>query len=394
MKKWPLSTISAVADVFDGPHATPKTIDHGAIFLGIDSLDHGRLNLSSTRHVTNEDFKKWTKRVKPEAGDIVFSYETRLGEVAIIPEGLVCCLGRRMALIRTDRSVLNEKFFLYYFMSPQFQEQIRKNTINGATVDRIPLKDFPSFKLELPPLDEQHTIASILGSLDDKIELNRRMNETLEAMVRAMFRDWFVDFGPTRTKMAGEAPYLAQELWELFPDRLDDEEKPAGWLDGTLEDIANLQNGYAFKSSDWLVDGIPVVKIGAVKPSVVDLKNVSFVDSKFLKEKQNFILKSGDILIGLTGYVGEVGRVPPSQLTPMLNQRVARFLPGPSFYAYIFCVGRQKEFKEFVENQAHGSAQANVSTKDVLTYPIVIPTTNLSALFDENVALILRRVVS
>lgn len=243
MKKWPLSTISAVADVFDGPHATPKTIDHGAIFLGIDSLDHGRLNLSSTRHVTNEDFKKWTKRIKPEAGDIVFSYETRLGEVAIIPEGLVCCLGRRMALIRTDRSVLNEKFFLYYFMSPQFQEQIRKNTINGATVDRIPLKDFPSFKLELPPLDEQHTIASILGSLDDKIDLNRRTNETLEAMARALFRDWFVDFGPTRAKMAGEAPYLAPELWELFPDRLDDEGKPEGWRIASIDSLCRITSG-------------------------------------------------------------------------------------------------------------------------------------------------------
>ena len=243
-----------------------------------------------------------------------------------------------------------------------------------------------------PTYNEQQVITNILGSLDDKIDLNRRMNETLEAMARALFRDWFVDFGPTRAKMAGEAPYLAPELWELFPDRLDDEGRPEGWLDGTLEDIANLQNGYAFKSSDWLVDGIPVVKIGAVKPSVVDLKNVSFVDTKFLKEKPNFILKSGDILIGLTGYVGEVGRVPPSQLTSMLNQRVARFLPEASFYAYIFCIGRQKEFKEFVENQAHGSAQANVSTKDVLTYPIVIPTMNLSALFDENVGLILEKI--
>ena len=76
---------------------------------------------------------------------------------------------------------------------------------------------------------EQTAIASILGALDDKIDLNRRMNETLEAMARAIFKDWFVDFGPTRAKMEGRAPYLAPEIWALFPDRLDDEGKPEGW---------------------------------------------------------------------------------------------------------------------------------------------------------------------
>ena len=79
------------------------------------------------------------------------------------------------------------------------------------------------------PLSEQRTIAHILGTLDDKIDLNRRMNKTLEAMAQAIFKDWFVDFGPTRAKAEGRAPYLAPELWELFPDALDGEGKPVGW---------------------------------------------------------------------------------------------------------------------------------------------------------------------
>ena len=77
--------------------------------------------------------------------------------------------------------------------------------------------------------DEQRAIARILGTLDDKIELNRRRNETLEAMARALFKDWFVDFGPVRAKMEGRAPYLPADLWQLFPDRLDEEDKPEGW---------------------------------------------------------------------------------------------------------------------------------------------------------------------
>src|SRR5690606_21196250 len=91
-----------------------------------------------------------------------------------------------------------------------------------------------------PCVIEQRAIARILGTLDDKIELNRRRNQTLEAMARALFRDWFVDFGPVRAKMEGQKPYLPAGLWQLFPDRLDDEGKPEGWEILPLSTIATL----------------------------------------------------------------------------------------------------------------------------------------------------------
>src|SRR5260221_10602310 len=90
---------------------------------------------------------------------------------------------------------------------------------------------------------EQPATASVLGTLDEKIALYRRMNETLEPMARAIFKDWFVDFGPTRAKMEGRAPYLAPEIWSLFPDRLDDEGKPHGWRIEPLLQQARLISG-------------------------------------------------------------------------------------------------------------------------------------------------------
>src|SRR5690606_1282949 len=114
---------------------TPKKTTEGPIFLGISSLDRGRLNLTNTEHLSEEDFLKWTKRVTPTEGDIVFSYETRLGEVAIIPPGLRCCLGRRMALMRINRQRAAPEYVLYAFMSPAFQSEIRARTIHGSTVD-------------------------------------------------------------------------------------------------------------------------------------------------------------------------------------------------------------------------------------------------------------------
>ena len=97
--------------------------------------------------------------------------------------------------------------------------------------------------LSVPELAEQEAIASVLGALDDKIELNRRMNETLEAMARAIFKDWFVDFGPTRAKMEGRAAYLASEIWSLFPDRLDAQGKPEGWDFGLIGDLGEIAIG-------------------------------------------------------------------------------------------------------------------------------------------------------
>ena len=109
------------------------------------------------------------------------------------------------------------------------------------------------YEVRLPPLAEQRAIAEILGAFDDKIELNRRMNETLEEMARAIFDDWFVDFGPTRARMEGRKPYLAPEVWRLFPDRLVDTEFgqiPRGWNSTVFGDVANVTSGRSYKSSE------------------------------------------------------------------------------------------------------------------------------------------------
>ena len=145
--EWPLRSIGSAAQIFDGPHATPQKTLEGPVFLGIGSLNRGQLDLSTTEHLSEADFVKWTKRVEPGEGDVVFSYETRLGQAAIIPSGLRCCLGRRMALVRTDRSVLLPRYFLYFFLSDEFQALLKARTIHGSTVDRLPLTDFPQFLL-------------------------------------------------------------------------------------------------------------------------------------------------------------------------------------------------------------------------------------------------------
>ncbi|HDS1724793.1 MULTISPECIES: restriction endonuclease subunit S [Pseudomonas] len=232
--EWKMVAIGSLClGIFDGPHATPKKTSSGPIFLGISSLNNGQLDLSTTEHLSEDDFVKWTKRVVPQAGDIVFSYETRLGQVAIIPEGLRCCLGRRMALMRVDPVKITPDYLLYAYLSPEFQEVIRKRTIHGSTVDRIPLTEFGSFPISVPPLNVQKEVVGILRALDSRITLLRETNTTLEAIAKALFKSWFVDFDPVRAKASQLAPEgMDAATAALFPDSLEESELglvPRGW---------------------------------------------------------------------------------------------------------------------------------------------------------------------
>ena len=264
---WSLVPIGSVCDgIFDGPHATPPKTDHGPVFLGISSLINGRIVLTETEHVDEEFFKKWTRRVVPSSGDLVFSYETRLGEGAMIPDGLRCCLGRRMALARPDVAKVDPRFLLYAFLSPAFQETIRKHTVHGSTVDRIPLLQFPEFLVPLPDLSEQRDIAAVLGSLDDKIEQNRRTGRKLEELARAVFKAWFVDFEPVKAKAAGATafPGMPPAAFATLPNTLKDSPigpVPEGWEVGTLSDIADVIMGTSPPSSTYNDEAIGVALI-------------------------------------------------------------------------------------------------------------------------------------
>jgi len=130
------------------------------------------------------------------------------------------------------------RFVSYFLRGIDFHAYSDKAAVPGLNRNHL-----HEAKVLFPPLPEQRAIAATLGALDDKIELNRKMNATLEAMARALFRDWFVDFGPTRAKAEGREPYLSSDLWSLFPDRLDDGGKPEGWVVSTIGEEVRVVGG-------------------------------------------------------------------------------------------------------------------------------------------------------
>lgn len=286
--------------IYDGPHATPKKTSAGPVFLGIATLNQGRLNLAEAEYLSEEDFVKWTRRVTPQPGDIVFSYETRLGETAIIPEGLRCCLGRRMALMRPDRTKVDPRFLVYAFLGPTFQETIRSRTVHGSTVERILLTEFPNFPILVPSLSEQRRIAAYLGAIDEKIELNGRMNETLDGVARAIFKSWFVDFDPVHAKVEGRETRLPKHLSDLFPARFAQSELgeiPEGWQLLSLDDIGRFVNGLALQKYPP-TDGrsLPVIKIAQLRAGQTDGADRASADLE-----PEYVVQDGDILFSWSG---------------------------------------------------------------------------------------------
>ena len=143
-------------------------------------------------------------------------------------------------VVRAKRNI--DQVFLYYTMANPLFVDFATSASEGTKMPRAKWDWVSRYEVRLPPLAEQRAIADVLGALDDKIELNRRMNETLEAMARAIFDDWFVDFGPVRARTEGREPYLAPEVWRLFPDRLVDTDLgqiPRGWNSTAFGDVTN-----------------------------------------------------------------------------------------------------------------------------------------------------------
>ena len=145
-----------------------------------------------------------------------------------------------------DPSRIKGGFLRYWSRGAEFAEQLTGMKASTDMAPYLSLVDQRRLQISLPPIGEQRAIAHILGTLDDKIELNRRMNETLEAMARALFKSWFVDFDPVRAKAEGRDPGLPKPLADLFPDSFEDSELgeiPRGWTVGPILDHARLMSG-------------------------------------------------------------------------------------------------------------------------------------------------------
>lgn len=311
MNDWQTCTIKdVVLGLYDGPHATPPTSYEGPIFLGIGNVtEDGHLDLSDIRHIAEADFPRWTKRVTPAQGDIVFTYEATLNRYAIIPEGFRGCLGRRMALLRPDPSKVDTQFLFYSFFSNEWRETIEANRLSGATVDRIPLTRFPDFPIHLPALEIQRRIAGILGAYDDLIEVNRRRIAVLEEMTRGLFTEWFV-----RLRFPGHEDLVIEDT----PDG----PLPVGWSWGTLGDFLTLQRGFDLPSTQRVEGAFPIVSASGVTGSHAEgrVSGPGVATGRSGTIGQVHLVMSNFWPLNTTLYVKEFKKAGPAYATLLLRQ--------------------------------------------------------------------------
>ena len=200
-----------------------------------------------------------------QPGDVVFTSKGTVGRFAYVDQHTErfvyspqLCFWRAV-----DRRLIAPRFLYYWMHGPEFFTQFKGVSGQTDMAEYVSLTDQRRMQITLPPLRQQEEIAAVLGALDDKIDLNRRMNETLEAMARAIFEDWFVGFGPTRAKVGGAAPYLEPSIWSHFSQEIADNGAPAGWSQVALADLTSkIGSGATPRGGNavYIEDGVSLIR--------------------------------------------------------------------------------------------------------------------------------------
>ena len=356
-----------------------KIINMGELFA------HPRLRGVPMKRVQLSESE--TERLLVYKGDLLFARRS------LVPEGAgKCCAVLEVdepttfesSIIRARPNTTRADYlYLYYFFnSPPGLHQL--DTIRRqVAVAGITGSDLSNLAFPIPPLANQRAIAHILGALDDKIELNRRMNETLEAMARALFKSWFVDFDPVRARLEGRDPYLKSEIWHHFPQALDDEGLPEGWRRATLGEIITvLETGRRPRGGvTGISEGMP--SVGAESITGVgqfDFSKTKYVPHDYFEKMATGRVSDGDVLIYKDG--GKPGQLRPavtyiSRDFPFaefcINEHVFRVRTGVFSQPFLYCLLSTEDAFWQMRELATGVAQPGLNQKAIKSLLFTLP---------------------
>lgn len=366
---------------------TPEKTSFGIPLITAKVVKGGRIE-TPDEFIAIKDYDEWMRRGIPEAGDVVITTEAPLGEVAQLGAERIA-LAQRIIALRGKSDVLDNGFLKFLMQSEGVQEQLRARA-SGTTVLGIKQRELRKISLTLPPVVEQRAIAHILGTLDDKIELTRRMNETLEAMARALFKSWFVDFDPVRAKAEGRDTGLPKAIADLFSHSFEDSELgeiPKGWEVGVLGDVISQRMERCVVSAETV--SRPYVPIECISP-----KSLFLTESKSGEEAQSSLTRfyKGDLLFGaMRPYFHKVCIAPFDGTT-----RTTAFVLYPKReddFSFSTLLLHDHETIDFATRHSTGSTiPYAVWTDSMETMPVVIPPDKVREAFDEVVKPILARI--
>jgi type I restriction enzyme S subunit len=394
---------------------TPKKSNAGILTLSAKSVKMGKINYDQAYYISKETYKKFMVRGFPEKGDILLTSEAPLGCVAKLDRSDVG-LAQRLLTLRGKKNLLDNDYLMYYLMSNKGQHELISRA-TGTTVQGIKRTEFAKVIITLPPLPEQKAIAHILGSLDDKIELNRKMNETLEAMAQALFKSWFVDFDPVidnalaaeneipeelqeraeiRAALGNEHTSLPTEIRKLFPSEFIYTDEmgwiPKGWEIKALNDLISIKHGYAFKGEYF--SPIPTNDI-LLTPGNFCIGG-GFKADKFKyysgEIPDDYVLEEWDLIVTMTDLSKEADTLGFPAFVPngkgyryLHNQRLGRVITGDASVGkmYLYQCLCSSGYRDEILASASGSTVKHTSPSKILAHTIAISNASLEGFFDD-----------
>ena len=403
--KWRMATIEDVAEkVGMGPFGSSIKVEtfvtDGVPIIGSKHLHKFKMDDAQPFKFITPDHAQRLANSNVAPGDIILTHRGSIGQVSYIPQDSQYSrymISQSQFYMRCDRTKVIPEYVTMYFKSPEGQHQLLANTSQvGVPAIAQPVTYLRTIVIPLPPLEEQRRIAHILGSLDDKIELDRRMNTTLEEMSRALFKSWFVDFEPVRAKMEGRwrrgesLPGMSAELYHLFPKRLVLSklgEVPEGWKVGTIDDIARSPRRNVSPSN--VKASTPYIGLQRMPRRSIALTEWSTSD-EVTSTKATF--KKGEILFGkLRPYFHKVGIAP---LDGLCSTDIVVLTPTTdNWSAFLLCCVSTDEFVGYTDQTSTGTRMPRTSWKAMKQFETCLPPNALASAFQRITEPMLKRIV-
>ena len=303
-------------------------------------------------------------------------------------------VNQHVAILRPDPAKLDPRFLRYFLVSPDMQTRLLAWAGSGGTRNALTKGMIESFDVLAPKdVGEQRAIAHILGTLDDKIELNRRLNTTLEAMARALFKSWFVDFDPVRVKMEGRDTGLPMDIADLFPDRLVESELgeiPLGWPVERLADHFEAVKGVSYKGSGLGGDGVPLHNLNSVhEGGGYKYEGIKFYSGEYAERHH---VRPGDVIVANTEQGHERLLIGYAAIVPKLfgghgiySHHIYRLRPrshGRLSTLFLHLLLNSPLMHDLVSGYANGTT-VNMLPMDAVEKPmVVVPPKGLLEAFD------------
>ena len=370
-----------MAALIDYRGKTPQKTSFGIPLITAKVVKGGRIE-TPNEFIAVDDYEPWMRRGIPEPGDVVITTEAPLGEVAQLGHERVA-LAQRLIALRGKKGLLDNSFLKFLMQSTEVQDQLRTRA-SGTTVLGIKQSELRKILLSLPPIEEQCAIAHILGTLDNKIELNRRMNETLEAMARALFKSWFVDFDPVRAKAEGRDSGLPKPLADLFSDSFVDSELgeiPKGWSIEPLPDVIDVNPTRTLRKGVEApyLDMANMPTQGHSPDEVVDRvfgSGMRFANGDTLVARITPCLENGKTAFVDFLEAGEVGW----GSTEYIVLRPKPPLPDE----FTYCLARSTEFRDFaIQRMTESSGRQRVPAESLSHFRVVVAPKPVAELFGQ-----------